>query len=302
MPGEPHHHHRADSYSHSFALGVGLNATFVLVEAVLGIASNSLALVADAGHNLSDVLALVLAWGAATLSRRQATAQRTYGWGRSTVLAALANALLLLVVTGAIGWEAIRRLSEPGPVAEQAMIWVALIGVVVNGSTALLFLPGRKYDLNVRGAFIHMASDAAVSVGVVLAGIAIAATGLLWIDPAVGLVIAVVILLSTWSLLRDSINLALDAVPPGVDVGSIRRYLASLPHVAEVHDLHVWGMSTTETALSVHLVIPDHLTDDALLAQVADELHEAYGIAHATLQLECGDPAHPCPLATVHAV
>ena len=270
---------------------------FVIAETVFGLVSNSLSLIADAGHNLSDVLALLLAWGAVALSRRQPTARRTFGWGRSTILAALGNAVSLIVVTGAVGWEAARRLVEPSPVEPGVMVLVASLGVVINASTALMFLADRHRDLNIRGAYVHMASDAAVSLGVIVGGLVIALTGWHWVDAALGLGIAFVILLSTWGLLRASLNLALDAVPDGIDVDRIRGYLETLPEVAQVHDLHVWGMSTTTTALSAHLVVPGKDVDDSILAHVADELHDLFGIGHATLQVERGDPSHPCPLA-----
>lgn len=292
----------AARYTRAFAIGVTLNTVFVLVEFTFGLMSNSLALVADAGHNLSDVLALVLAWGAAALAQRQATLRRTYGWGRSTILAGLVNALSLLVVTGAVAWEAIRRLADPAPVAGGVMIWVALVGVVVNATTAALFLPGRERDVNIRGAFLHMSSDAAVSVGVIVAGVVILATGWLWVDPALGLVIGVVIVANAWLLLREALDLALDAVPEGVDLAAVQQYLSSVPSVQGVHDLHVWGMSTTQTALSAHLVMPGALADDELLARAAHELHERFGIQHATLQVEGGDPSYPCPLAAIHVL
>lgn len=284
-------------YDWRFGIGVGLNAAFVLAETILGVVSNSLSLIADAGHNLSDVLALLLAWGAVALSRRLPTARRTFGWGRSTILAALGNALSLVAVTGAVGWEAARRLAEPAPVDSGMMVAAAAAGVVINTSTALLFLADRRRDMNIQGAFLHMAADAAVSLGVIVTGMLIGFTGWYWLDAAAGLGIALVILVSTWGLLRGSFNLALDAVPEGVDMGRIRRYLEALPDVTQVHDLHVWGMSTTATALSAHLVIPDREIDDSVLAGVADELHELFGIEHTTLQVEHGDPLHPCPLA-----
>lgn len=295
-----HAHEHAEvrlDYDWRFGVGVGLNTAFVLVETILGVVSNSLSLIADAGHNLSDVLALLLAWGAVALSRRLPTARRTFGWGRSTILAALGNALSLVAVTGAVGWEAARRLAEPAPVDSGMMVVAAAVGVVINASTALLFLADRQRDMNIQGAFLHMASDAAVSLGVIVTGVVIALTGWYWVDAATGLGIALVILLSTWGLLRGSFNLALDAVPDGIDVDRIRRYLEALPNVAQVHDLHVWAMSTTATALSAHLVMPDRQGDDSVLAQVADELHDLFGIEHTTLQVEHGDPLHPCPLA-----
>lgn len=291
------------SYDRAFAIGIGLNVAFVAVEVVFGLLANSLALVADAGHNLSDVLALALAWGAAMLARRQPTERRTYGWHRSSILAALANAIVLLLVTGGVGWEAIRRLSEPTPVDGWAVIVVAALGTVINAAAALLFFAGRERDLNLQGAFLHLASDAAVSLGVVVSGVALLATGWLWLDPAVSLLVGVVILLGTWGLLRASLNLALDAVPDTVNMAQLRLYLTGLPGVADVHDLHVWGMSTTETALSVHLVMGEPaLTDDALLAGVCRELQKRFGIEHCTVQVERGDPAYPCALAPADVV
>ena len=297
-----HHDHGPANYSRAFAIGVVLNVAFVLVEAFYGYRAHSLALVADAGHNLSDVLSLVLAWGASILARRQPTARRTYGLRRSSILAALVNAVVLLIAVGAIAWEAIRRFSAPNPVAGGTVIWVAAVGIVINTVTALLFFSGRKGDMNIRGAFLHMAADAGVSLGVVLAGIAILATGWLWLDPLVSLVIVAVILVGTWGLLRDSVNLALDAVPEDIDVTRVKAYLMDLPGVDDVHDLHIWGMSTTETALTVHLVMPDATDGDALLSRVCRELHDAFGIEHATLQVERGDPAYPCGLEPAETV
>jgi len=280
------HTHGDESHGRAFAIGIGLNLVFVAVEAIYGIKAHSLALIADAGHNLSDVLGLVLAWGATVLARRLPTARRTYGMRRSSILAALANAVLLLVAIGAIAWEAVRRFSQPAPVSASVVIRVAIVGIVVNTVTALLFMAGRKSDLNIKGAFLHMAADAGVSAGVVLAGMAIAATGWLWLDPAISLLIALVILIGTWGLLRDSVNLAMDAVPEGVDTATVQRYLAELPGIREVHDLHIWGLSTTEVALTAHLVKPDGKSVDALLADTCRELHERFGIEHATLQVE----------------
>ncbi|MGN6699615.1 MAG: cation diffusion facilitator family transporter [Thermomicrobiales bacterium] len=288
------HSHGPASYGRAFAIGMALNIGFVIIEAVYGKLAGSLALVADAGHNLSDVLGLGLAWGAAVLAQRRPTARRTYGLRRTSILAALANAIILLVAVGGIAWEAIRRLQTPDHVGGVTVIWVAAIGIVVNIGTALLFLRGRHTDLNIRGAFLHMAADAAVSLGVVLAGIAIVLTGQGWIDPAVSLAIVVVILAGTWGLLRDSVNLALDAVPEQIDVAAVESYLRALPQVQDVHDLHIWAMSTTETALTAHLVRPASALDDGLLARASAELHDRFGIEHATLQVETGDPAHPC--------
>ena len=290
----PSHEHGTASYSRAFAVGVVLNLGFVVVEFICGQLAHSLALVADAGHNLSDVLALLLAWGAVVLAQRRPTPGRTYGLRRSSILAALVNAVVLLIAVGAIAWEAVRRFRAPTPVEEQTVIWVAMIGIVINAGTALLFLSGRKGDLNIRGAFLHMAADAGVSLGVVLAGVAILATGWWWLDPVVSLVIVVVILMGTWDLLRDSVNLALDAVPEGVDLPGVRQYLARLPKVVDVHDLHIWGMSTTETALTAHLVLTEAICDDAFLARIEGELHTLFGIEHTTIQVETGNPAYPC--------
>ncbi|MGH7510493.1 MAG: cation diffusion facilitator family transporter [Gemmatimonadales bacterium] len=282
----PHDHtHGGKSYGRAFAIGVGLNLTFVAVETIYGIKAHSLALIADAGHNLSDVLGLVLAWGATVLARRLPTARRTYGMRRSSILGALVNAVLLLVAIGAIAWEDVRRFSQPAPVSARVVIWVAVVGIGINTGTALLFMAGRKGDLNIKGAFLHMAADAGVSAGVVLGGIAIAASGWLWLDPAISLFIVIVILIGTWGLLRDSVNLAMDAVPEGVDPVTVRQYLNELPGIREVHDLHIWGLSTTEVALTAHLVKPDLKSEDALLADTCQALHERFGIENATLQL-----------------
>ena len=296
------HHHAPANFDRAFAIGITLNLAFVVVEALSGIAAHSLALLADAGHNLSDVLGLVLAWGATVLVRRSPTKRRTYGLRRSSILAALINALLLLVAIGAIAWEAVGRLQHPQPVASAVVMGVAAIGLLVNGVTAWLFAAGRKGDLNIRGAFQHMAADAVVSLGVVLAGFAMRVTGWLWLDPAVSLVIVVVIAVGTWGLLRDSVNLALDAVPQGIDPLQVEAYLAALPGVTAVHDLHIWGMSTTDAAMTVHLVKPDASIDDALLARVNADMHRLFGIDHITVQFELGDVAHPCARSHVGCV
>jgi cobalt-zinc-cadmium efflux system protein len=290
-----HHHHHASPSERGFALGVGLNLGYVAIEAGAGLWAGSLALLADAGHNLSDVLGLLLAWGAARLARRAPTPRHSYGWRRASILAALGNAALLLVAVGAIGLEAVGRLREPAPVATGAVLWVAALGVLVNGGTALLFMRGREHDLNRRGAFQHMVADAGVTVGVILAALLIVATGWDWLDPAVALVIAAVILAGTWGLLRDSTNLAMDAVPRGIDPAAVVGWLGALPGVVAVHDLHIWAMSTTETALTAHLVRPEATApDDGFLAEAARGLRERFGIGHATLQVERGDAAHPC--------
>ena len=286
----------AGDYGRAFAIGIGLNLAYVAAEAGFGVFSGSLALLADAGHNLGDVLGLALSWGAAVLSRRGPTQRFTYGLRSSSILAALANAIILLVVTGGIAWEAVLRLSHPVPVAGGTVAWVAAIGILVNGFTALLFAPGRSRDLNVRSAFLHMAADALVNVGVVVTGVAIALTGLLWLDPAVGLVVAAVIVYGTWGLIKDATGLALDAVPEGIDVARVRAHLAALPGVGEVHDLHIWGMSTTETALTCHLVMPGGHPGDAALVRLARELDQHFGIHHATIQIELADSDEICAL------
>lgn len=302
-PSGRHHHVEASTeHNRAFAFGVGLNVLFVVVEGVLGVVSGSLALVADAGHNLSDVLALLLAWAAAVLSRRAPTARRTYGYRRSSILVALANAVALFVVVGSIAWEAVHRLQAPAPLDGAMMIAVAAVGVIVNGASAALFLKGHKHDVNLRAAFLHLVSDAAVSVGVVLAGFGILLTGWVWLDPVVSLAISVVIVAGTWSVLREALDLAMDAVPDAIDPSAVLDYLASIPGVVAVHDLHIWAMSTTETALTAHLVIADTAAGDALLAQIGEELHERFEVHHATIQLERGDPAYPCILEPAHRV
>jgi cobalt-zinc-cadmium efflux system protein len=288
--------HGATDYSRAFAISVAFNVGFVIVEAAYGIMGGSLALLADAGHNLSDVLGLLLAWGANYLVRRKPTERRTYGWRKSTILAALINAVILLVALGGIAWEAIKRFSAPVPVAGKTIIFVALVGVVINTVTALLFLSGRKTDLNIRGAFLHMIADAGVSAGVVIAGVAILFTGILWIDPTISLVISVIILFGTWRLFRDAFNMAIDAVPRDIDAEVVKAYLSSLPGITGVHDMHIWAMSTTETALTAHLIKPDPKDDDALVEKASKELYDQFGIDHITLQWErrpsldqCGD-------------
>jgi cobalt-zinc-cadmium efflux system protein len=291
------HHHAPARFDRAFALGIGLNSSFVLAEVVFGTRAHSLALLADAGHNLGDVLGLVLAWGASVLARRSPTPRRTYGLRRLTVLAALANAAFLLVAVGGVAWEAVRRFAAPEPIAPRTVMLVALVGIVINTGTALGFMAGRHDDLNVRGAFLHMLGDAAASAGVVAAGLAIALTGWLWLDPAVSLVLVALIGVGSWGLLRDAFNLAMDAVPPGIDPAAVERFLGALPGVREVHDLHIWGLSTTHVALTAHLVRPDAGDGDALLAEACARLQERFGIEHATLQLERGFAAHPCRLA-----
>ncbi len=289
------HTHDSSGTGRAFLLGIGLNLGFVVLEAGFGLWANSLALLADAGHNLGDVLGLVLAWGATYLAGRPPTRRRTYGLRRSSVLAALLNAVLLLVAVGGIAWEAVRRFGHPEPVAGLIVVGVAAAGVAVNTATALLFVAGRAHDLNVRAAFLHMVADAGVSAGVVVAGLLIRFTGWAWVDPAASLLVAAAIAVGTWGLFREALDLALDAVPAGIDPAAVEAFLAGLPGVAAVHDLHVWAMSTTETALTAHLVKPDGRLDDDLLARAAAGLRERFGIAHITIQLEQG-AAHDCSL------
>lgn len=280
------HQHGAPSHGGAFAVAVSLNLAFLLVEAAAGLWSGSLALLADAGHNLGDVLSLLLAWGASVLAARPPSARFTYGLKSSSILAALANAALLWVALGAILIETIRRFADPAPVEGLTMTLVAAAGIAVNGLSAILFAKGSKHDLNLRAAFQHLLADAAVSGGVVIAGLAIMATGLQWIDPVTSLVITVVIGLGSWGLLRDSVKLGLLGVPAGIDEGKVRAFLAGQPGVSAVHDLHIWPMSTTETALTAHLVIPGGHPGDAFLHGLAHVLDHDFGIGHATVQIE----------------
>jgi cobalt-zinc-cadmium efflux system protein len=288
------HTHMPANFGRVFAVGAFLNIGYVGVQAAFGIAAHSLALLADAGHNLGDVLGLLLAWSAVHLAQRPPSERRTYGMRRSSILAALANAVLLLLATGGITWEAIRRFSDPGQVAGGTVIWVALCGIAVNAASALLFHGGSKRDINVRGAFLHMAADAAVSAGVVFAGIVILVTGWSWVDPAVSLAVNTVIVWSTWGLLRDSLNMALDAVPENISVSAVKKYLAALPAVTNVHHLHIWPLSTTEAALTVHLVKSDDSPNDELIKTVNSDLKRHFGINHVTVQIERTCAAEEC--------
>ncbi len=291
------HSHAPANYGRAFAIGIGLNLAFVGVEAAYGLLSHSLTLLADAGHNLSDVLGLGLAWVASILARRGPSPRYTYGLKGSSILASLGNAVLLLVAVGAIAWEAVQRLMQPEPVASNVVMIVAGIGIVINTATALLFASGSKQDINIRGAYLHMAADAAVSLGVVLAGLAIRLSGWVWLDPLVCLIIVAVIVYNTWGLLRESLDLSLNAVPSGVDTAAVKSMLLGLPGVVEVHDLHIWGMSTTEAALTAHLVKAEGTLDNELLRNAARELHDHFGIEHVTLQLEHAVEGHSCSLA-----
>lgn len=281
-----HHHHARPDYSRAFAVGVVLNLGFVVVEAVFGVLSGSLALLTDAGHNLSDVMGLLLAWGAAALAKKKPSPRRTYGYSRATIIASVISGLLLMGAVGAIGWEAVNRLFNPPQTSGVTIMVVAAIGVVINTVTALFFISGKDHDLNIRGAFLHMAADAAVSLGVVLSGALILFYGLNWVDPVISLIIAAVIFFSTWGLLRDSLNLAVDAVPRNVDPDAVRAFLAGLPGVAAIHDLHIWPMSTTDTALTAHMVMDELPATDDFLGDVAHELDQRFGIGHPTIQLE----------------
>ena len=298
--GHRHHQHAPVRYDRAFAIGTVLNLGFVAVEAVYGVIANSVALLADAGHNLSDVLGLLLAWGAVWLTRRRPTRRHTYGFGSSSILASLLNTVILLIAVGAIAWEAVGRLLHPEPVQGGTVMWVAAIGIAINAATAWMFMGGKDSDLNIRGAYLHMVADAAVSLGVVVAALVIGWTGWLWLDPLVSLLIVAVIVAGTWSLLRESVNLALSAVPLGIDRAAVEGYLADLPGVTAVHDLHIWGLSTTDSALTAHIVRPGCGTDDEFLKRVARELKERFGIGHATIQVE--HDGRDCRLAPTDVV
>ena len=296
-----HHHHAPVSFGAAFAWGAGLNAAFVLAQVVAGLLAHSAALLADAVHNLGDVLGLLLAWGAAVLARRSPSPGRTYGWGRSTVLAALANAAAVLLGCGAILLESVERLIHPAPVAGVLVMAVAATGILVNGGTALLFARGRHGDMNVRGAFLHMAGDAAVSAGVVVTALLVVLTGQSWIDPLASLGIVAVVVAGTWRLGRDAVNLALDAVPGGIDAGQVEAALGAVPGVAEVHDLHVWALSTTVSAMTAHLVRVDSADADAIV-RAACAAVRPLGIAHATVQVETSGLARECGLRPAEVV
>ncbi len=294
--------HAPPSFGTAFAIGTLLNVALVVFQVVYGVLAHSIALLADAGHNLGDVLGLLLAWGAYALARWHPTERYTYGFRSASILAPLFNAVILLIATGAIVWEAIRRFMEPPVVAGTTVMIVAGIAVVLNALAAWLFVAGGTRDLNIRGAFLHMTADAGVSFGVVIAGGAILLTGWHWIDPSVSLIISAVIVWGTWGLLRDAVTLSMQGVPPEIEPARVRTYLEQLPRVATVHDLHIWPMSTTETALTCHLVMPEGAPGDGFLTRLSHELHALFGIEHPTVQIEVGEAEHPCRLAPDHVV
>jgi len=294
------HGHTPAEFNRAFAIGIALNVLFVVIEASYGWKVNSLALLADAGHNLSDVVGLVLAWGGALAGRLRPDVRHTYGWKRGTILAAFANALLLLVAMGSLTWEAVGRLSTPEPVQGITIMVVAGVGIVINTATALLFMRGRKSDLNIRGAFLHMAADALVSAGVVMAGALALWFGWNWLDPVASLLIAAVIVVGTWSLFRQSLHLLFDGVPEEINLPAVRIYLESLPGVEHVHDLHVWATGTSQIAMTAHLVMPNGSSGDTFLEEIADVLHDRFEIVHPTIQIETTVVAHGCDLAMDH--
>jgi cobalt-zinc-cadmium efflux system protein len=295
------HAHTPTNFGRAFALTTALNLGLVVVQVVYGLLADSVALLADAGHNFGDAIGLVLAWIAYSLVRVRASERFTYGYRSASILAAFANAILLLVATGAIVWEAVRRFADPPEVAGTTVMIVAAAGIVINGLSAWLLMAGQKDDLNIRGAFLHLVADAAVSVAVVVGGAIIVATGWNWVDPAISLVIAVVIIWGTWSLLRESFELSMQAVPKGIVLAEVRTYLEGLPGVAGAHHLHVWAMSTTENALTVHLVFPAGHPGDAFLAQVCGELSRKFRIHHPTMQIEIADGTH-CAIETAEHI
>jgi cobalt-zinc-cadmium efflux system protein len=280
------HNTTKQNFNNAFIIGILLNVIYIVVEVAYGLLINSMALLADAGHNFSDVLGLLLAWGAAYLAKTASTEKRTYGLRKSTILAAFFNAILLMIAVGAITIEAVRKLILPAPVEGTTMMIVAGIGFFINAITALLFMKGRKKDLNIKGAFLHMAADAGVSLGVVVAGFIIVSTGWLWVDPMISLMIVLVITLGTWGLLKDSFHLSMDAVPKGISLKEVGDYLKGINGVKEVHDLHIWAMSTTEIALTAHLVIPEDTKDHFFLKIICGDLHSKFGIEHSTIQIE----------------
>ena len=300
--GGHHHHGDPNNHGRAFVIAIALNVAFVVIESAYGFMANSTALLADAGHNLSDVLGLLLAWSAAILARKVPSGRYTYGLRSTSILAALANAMFLLVASGAIVWEAIQRFSQPPVVAGMTVTLVAGVGIVINGLSAWLFVKGSKGDLNIRAAYLHMAADAAVSLGVVVAGVLMMFTGWFWLDPVTSLLIVAVIVAGTWGLLRESLQLALNAVPTHIDVSEVEAYLRQCPGVTDIHDLHIWGMSTTESALTVHLVMPEGYPGDAFMDVIMHTLNERFSVHHSTLQVEQGTTSHTCALHPIAAV
>jgi cobalt-zinc-cadmium efflux system protein len=293
------HHHTPGNYNRAFIVGLILNVSFVLIEFSFGFFANSITLIADAGHNLSDVLGLLLAWIASLLAQRQSSSKYTYGWRKSSIIAAFLNAVFLMLVTGSIIWESMQRLMHPHEVQSLIMIYVAIVGVLINTGTALMFLSGRKDDLNIRAAFQHMAADALVSIGAVFAGIGILFTNWLWLDPVFSLFISALIILGTWGLLKESFHLSIDGVPPNIDERLVHTYLSEHAGIEGIHDLHIWSLSTMEVALTAHLIMPGgHPGDDVLLA-IGRELKEHFNIHHSTLQIEIGDSDRLCPLVNI---
>jgi cobalt-zinc-cadmium efflux system protein len=296
------HSHAPRDFTSAFFLGVLLNIGFIIAEVIYGLQANSLALLADAGHNVSDVLGLCMAWGAAVLAKRLPSERFTYGMRSSSILASLANAILLLVVVGGIGWESMMRMIHPEPAASLTMIYVAALGVFINGATAWFFMAGRHDDLNIRGAYLHMAGDAVISLGVVVSGMVMLYTQWLWIDPLMSFIISGLIIFGTWRLLRESLTLVLHAVPVGIDAVKVKEYLAGLAGVCEVHDLHIWAMSTNEVASSVHLVMPNGHPGDKFILDITQHLEHDFNISHTTIQIELGDGETACPLAPDYVV
>src|SRR5476649_74073 len=299
--GHHHHHHAPTTHGRAFAIAIALNAMFVVIEFVYGFLANSTALMADAGHNLSDVLGLMLAWGAAILAKRMPKGRYTYGLRSTSMMAALFNSMVLMATCGVIAWEAVQQLLHPNPVAGATVSVVAAIGIAVNGFSAWLFVAGSKGDINIRGAYLHMAADAVISFGVLVAGLIVMFTGWSWLDPLVSVAIVVMIVLGTWSLLRESLNMMLAAVPDSVDAAKVAGFLRARPGVQEVHDLHIWSMSTTETALTAHLVMPSGYPGDVTMDAISAELKQTFAIHHSTLQIEMGTTPHACCLQPDHA-
>ena len=296
MLGNHNHSHNQNklNFNKAFILGIALNIIYTVFEFIYGLIINSMALIADAGHNLSDVLGLMLAFGAAYLAKTATTENRTYGFRKSTILAALFNAIILLIAVGAITIEAIRKIIQPEPIVGTTMMFVAGIGVIINTLTALLFMKGREKDLNIKGAFLHMAADAGVSLGVVAAGFFISLTKFYLLDPIISLIIVIVITIGTWGLLKESFSLSMDAVPKGISLKEVGEYLNSIDGVTEVHDLHIWAMSTTETALTAHLVVPENTKDEYFLKNICGDLLSKFGIEHSTIQIEQSPNSSNC--------